>query len=96
MQRLFFAHKHAKCQLQRKGGLFFFCLFFFSLTGISISCLFGLGFVGKGLNVRVNEKMEPVMQNTSQTGHTFSETGRGVGGTLKKATEDYSNADTSV
>lgn len=61
--------------------------------------MFGLGFVGKGLNVTVNEKMEPVMQNTPQTGHKFLERrggGGGGGGTLKKATEDYSNTDTSV
>lgn len=70
MQHSFFARKHAKCQLQRNRGLFLVC---FSLTGVSVSCLFGLGFVGKGLNVTANEKMKPVMQNTSQTGHTFSE-----------------------
>lgn len=53
----------------------------FSLTGISILRLFELGFVGKGLNVTVNEEMKPVTQNTSQTVQKFSERQRrGRGG----------------
>lgn len=66
---------------KKKEGVCFF--FLFSLTGISILRLFQLGFVGKGLNVTVNEKMKPVMQNTSQTVQKFSERqrrGRGGGG----------------
>lgn len=54
--------------------------FLFSLTGISILRLLELGFVGKGLNVTVNEEMKPVMQNTSQTVQKFSERQRRGGG----------------
>lgn len=76
--------------------------FLFSLTGISILRLLELGFVGKGLNVTVNEEMKPVMQNTSQTVQKFSERqrrggGGGLGrGALKEATEDHSNIEPSV
>lgn len=80
------------------GGGFFLL---FLLTGISILRLFELGFVGKGLNVTANEKMKPVMQNTSQTVQKFSERQRWGGGVLgrgalKEATEDHSNLEPSV